>query len=302
MRWEMPSPRNRNDRKNMIKRVLVYPNQKRDLDYRCTRRVIAFLAGRQVEVFAPPETARQLSDERISPISEEDKQSMDLALVLGGDGSMIQGAQYLLGRPVPILGINLGTLGYLTEVEPSHLEESLEQVLSGRYQVEKRLILEAEVETETSEKPLRLWAVNDFVLHRNLTDGILPIRTYVNDRLLSEFRADGVIVASPCGSTAYNFSAGGPIVNPVADNLILTPLCSHSMLDRSIVLMGSDELSFQVGATEKGKQAMLSADGGSVVPLAEGTWVRVKKSEYTFPLIQLLQRSFYEVLQKKMKP
>lgn len=286
----------------MLQKILIYPNQKRDLQFACTKRAASFFMARQIEVYMPEETAQSLRALQVKSITEEKKPEMDLAIVLGGDGTMIQAAHFLLGQKVPILGINLGTLGYLTEVEPANLEASLELLLEQGYQVEERLILEAEVRAKGSEAPKRIWAVNDLVIHRNLMDGLLTVNTYVNDDFLAEFRADGVIVSSPCGSTAYNFSAGGPILNPVADNLILTPLCSHAMLDRSIVLMGSDRLSFRIGASGKGQEALLSADGVGVASLAEGSWIRVQKSDYTFPMVKLLQRSFYEVLQKKMKP
>lgn len=285
----------------MLKKVLVYPNEKRDLGYVYTRRVTEFFAARGIGVYAAEETVQSLQDLPVRVIHEEEKEQMDIVIVLGGDGSMIRGAHFMLGTTVPILGINLGTLGYLTEVEPSHLEESLKQVLKGDYQAQRRLVMEAAVQPAGKKEGQTFYAVNDFVLHRNLLDGLLNVKTYVNGAYLTEFRADGVLTATPCGSTAYNFSAGGPILNPVADNIILTPLCSHSVLDRSIILMGQDRLSFQIGPSGKGHEAMFSADGVDYVPLAEGSWVHVKKSEYSFTLACLLQRSFYEVLQQKMR-
>ena len=285
----------------MIKKVLIYPNVKRDVGYVYTRKVAEFFSSRGIRVFTTEETVKVLSDLPVRVIQDDEKKAMDIAIVLGGDGSMIQGAHFMLGTSVPILGINLGTLGYLPEVEPQNIEASLRQVLKGDFQVEHRLMLEADVQISGKKGSQIFYAVNDFVLHRNLLDGLLNVKTYVNGLYLADFRADGVLTSTPCGSTAYNLSAGGPILNPVADNIILTPLCSHSVLDRSIILMGQDRLSFQIGPSGKGLEAMFSADGVDHVPLAEGSWVHVKKSEYTFPLACLLQRSFYEVLQKKMR-
>jgi len=285
----------------MIKKVLVYPNAKRDVGYVYTQQVAEFFAARGVKVYATEETARNLTEELpVRMIEESEKQDMDIAIVLGGDGSMIQGAHFMLGTSVPILGINLGTLGYLTEVEVQNLEESLRKVLKSDYRVEQRMMLEAEVQVAGKKGSRVFYAVNDLVLHRNLLDGILTVKTYINGTILADFRADGVIVSTPCGSTAYNFSAGGPIVNPVADNMILTPLSSHSALDRSVILMGQDRLSFQIGATGKSLESVFSADGVDHVSLGEGSWIHVKKSEYSFPLVRLLQRSFYEVLQMKL--
>ena len=285
----------------MIKKVLVYPNVKRDVGYVYTQQVADFFAARGVKVYATEETAKGLSKELpIRVIEECEKKDMDIVIVLGGDGSMIQGAHFMLGTPVPILGINLGTLGYLTEVEVQDLEKSLRKVLKSDFCVEQRMMLEAEVQVTGRKGRQVFYAVNDLVLHRNLLDGILTVKTYINGANMADFRADGVIVSTPCGSTAYNFSAGGPIVNPVADNIILTPLSSHSALDRSIILMGQDRLSFQIGATGKNFESVFSADGVDHVSLGEGSWIHVKKSEYTFPLVRLLQRSFYEVLQMKL--
>lgn len=285
----------------MIKKVLVYPNVKRDVGYAYTQLVAEFFSARGVKVYATKETVLHLQgDLPIRVIEETEKRDMDIAIVLGGDGSMIQGAHFMLGTTVPILGINLGTLGYLTEVEVQELEESLRRVLKHDFRVEQRMMLEAEVQIAGKKGSQVFYAVNDLVLHRNLLDGILRVKTYINGANLADFRADGVIVSTPCGSTAYNFSAGGPIVNPVADNIILTPLSSHSALDRSIILMGQDRLSFQIGATGKCLESVFSADGVDHVSLGEGSWIHVKKSEYTFPLVRLLQRSFYEVLQMKL--
>lgn len=286
--------------KYMMKKVLLYPNAKRDPHYECTGRVARFFLDRNIEIYATGETAKAMSAFPVRIIQEKEKPEMDLAVVLGGDGTMLQGAHFLLGTGVPLLGINLGTLGYLTEGDPQHPEDCLNLVMQQDYAVENRLVLQAEVGEKDSVTGKILYAVNDFVIHRSLLDGLLTVRTCANGAYLADFRADGMIAATPTGSTAYNLSAGGPILSPMADNIILTPLCSHSMLDRSIILMGQDELSFRIGPSGKGQKALFSADGVAAASLAEGSWIRVKKSEYAFPLVRLLQRSFYEVLQKKM--
>lgn len=283
----------------MMKRVLLYPNQKRDIELTYTGQVRTFLEQHGIEVYAFAEDAKSLD------VPELGEAEADLAIVLGGDGTMIRCAHKLLDKQTPILGINLGTLGYLTEIDRSQMISMLEQLVKGQCTIEERIMLDAFVQRKdgsTKATEENLHAINDLVLHRNLLDGLLQVKSYVNDIPFTDFRADGVIVSTPCGSTAYNFSAGGPIVSPVADNLILTPLCSHAMLDRSIVLMGSDQLSFVVGASGKGQKALLSADGVAVAELAAGDRVTVKKSQYTFRLLKLSQRSFYEVLRRKMQP
>lgn len=158
------------------------------------------------------------------------------------------------------------------------------------------------LDASIGDDPTRFTCINDFVIHRDLSDGILSLRCDVNRHFLADFRADGVIISSPCGSTAYNFSAGGPILNPVSDNLILTPLCSHSILDRSVVLRGDDVLDFYLGDFTKSDHALFIADGSRSVRVEKDTWIHVEKSRYTFPLARVSDRSFYEIVQKKMRP
>lgn len=288
----------------MVEKVLVYPNETRDAGYARTKEVIRFLQRSNVKVCLTPEDHPALSREcaPVSLLREEEKDSLDLSIVLGGDGTMIRCVHYLLGTGVPIIGINLGTLGYMTEIEPSEIESSLEKALAGQFTVENRLMLEATVENAGGRERKTYYAVNDMLVHRDLLDGILTIKAYINQGFMAEFRADGVIISSPCGSTAYNYSAGGPILAPEADNLILTPLCSHAMLDRSIVTRGDDTLSFYIGSFTRGDHASFSADGYLTDTIGAGTWIHVKKSRYTFPFAKVGTLSFYEIMQKKMRP
>ncbi len=278
----------------MIRNVLVFSNLTKDPDHKHTSRLIDFLSSMGAHVYMfdrePLPGAEYLEEGR--------SENLDLAIALGGDGTMIRCGHKLQGSGVPVIGINLGTLGYLTEIELDSMEDSVRLALSGSFTVEERVMLEAKI----GDDPKRYTAINDIVIHRDLSDGILTLRCDINKHFLAEFRADGVIVATPCGSTAYNFSAGGPILNPVSDNLILTPLCSHAMLDRSVVLRGEDELDFYIGGFTKEDHALFIADGGRAVTIPSDTWIHVKKSRFTFPLARVTDRSFYEIVQRKMRP
>ena len=288
----------------MISKVLVYPNGSRDIGFSCTRRVIAFLLSHGIQTAAyDPDKVLTTSGSQVKNADLLPKEDFDLAIVLGGDGTMIQCVHYLLGAEVPIIGINLGTLGYMTEIESHELESSLSEILAGRFKVEQRMMLEAVIKSDKEpDLEQHFYAVNDFVIHRDLSDGLLTVQSYIDREFLAEFRADGLIVSSPCGSTAYNFSAGGPILNPVADNIILTPLASHAMLDRSVVLRGSDELSFYIGSFTRGDKAAFSADGSQTVYVGAGTWIYIKKSKYVFQMAKVGKRSVYEIVQKKIRP
>ena len=284
---------------NRLKDILVFSNRTKDITGEKTKELIRLLQkeGCSVYQFEPEDEEGVITLSKGTDLAAAGIH-LDLAVVLGGDGTMIRCGHLLQRSDVPIIGINLGTLGYLTEIELEAMEYAIHKALSGDFYVEQRLMLEARI----GDDPKEYTAINDLVIHRDLSDGILTLRCDINGHLLGEFMADGVIIASPCGSTAYNFSAGGPIVNPVSDNLILTPLCSHGMLNRSIILRGDDELSFHVSGFTKGENALFIADGNKAVPIGPDTWVYVKKSRYTFPLARVSTRSFYEVVQKKMRP
>lgn len=288
----------------MIHRILLYPNATRDIGYECTRRVASWLLSRKVEVFLPEENYEQIGGEMsaIQLLKGSAQGKIDLAIVFGGDGTMILCAHFLQGTGVPIIGINLGTLGYMTEIEPGEIDQALDQLLSGQYTVEQRLMLEAVIENSDKSESRTFYAVNDIVIHRDLLDGLLNMTAYINHEFMAKFRSDGVIISSPCGSTAYNFSAGGPILSPEADNLILTPLCAHAMLDRSVVVRGDDQLSFYVGTFTRGDHAVFSADGNNTALVGPDTWISVKKSKYTFPLAKVGQHTFYEIMLRKMRP
>lgn len=269
----------------MLKSVYVYSNQDKDPSGEKRKYVEDFLLSQNVEV-------KTLTEKSSEPYQA------DLAVVLGGDGTMIRLAHHLLGTGIPIIGINLGRLGYMAEIEWNQVEECLQKAIVEEFSIEERLMLEARV----GDDPKTYFAVNDFAIHRDLSDGILGIRCEINQHFLADFQADGVIIASPCGSTAYNFSAGGPILNPVSDNLILTPLCAHGLLDRSIVLRGDDHLDFYLDKFSKADHAAFIADGNRVIPVPPKTWIHVYRSRYTFPLAKVSDMSFFEIVQKKMRP
>ncbi|MBO6159107.1 MAG: NAD(+)/NADH kinase [Firmicutes bacterium] len=284
----------------MIRQILVYFNTRKDESCAQTLRIVRFLKEQGVSVFMDQERRALHPDleNLTSPLDEERKGNMDLAVVLGGDGTMIRCGHFLQGTGVPLIGINLGTLGYLTEIDPSNPEETLLKAIRGQFRVENRLMLEGSI----GDDPTLYTAINDFVIHRDLLDGILTIRCHIGGHFLTEFHADGVIVSSPGGSTAYNYSAGGPILDPVSDNMILTPLCSHAIVDRSIVLGGGEALSFYIDGFTKGNRALFMADGDRYVDIPAKTWIHVRKSRWNFPLAKVSERSFYEIVQMKMRP
>ena len=225
-------------------------------------------------------------------------EQVECILVLGGDGTLIRAARELPCSDVPMLGINMGTLGYLTEVEVSDVEASIDQLMSGNSYVEKRMLLQGTVQDNR-----QILALNDIVLTRSTKVRVIQFHVYVNGELLNTYRADGVIVSTPTGSTAYNLSAGGPVVAPTASLIVITPICSHALNTSSIVLSADDEIVLEVGPGRDGniEEAVVSFDGEEDVIIHTGEQIQIKKAEATAKLLKLNKISFLEIMRRKMK-
>lgn len=223
----------------------------------------------------------------------------DCVLVLGGDGTVLRAAAGTWERRIPILGINLGTLGYLAEIERENWQEALGQLLDGCYAVENRMMIQGHLEGSGRTCD----ALNDIVIARSGALRIMNYDVYVNGKFLNTYHADGMIVCTPTGSTAYNLSAGGPIVEPGAEMMVLTPICPHQINIRSIVLSAMDRIEIAVGASEREKslEAEADFDGNERVELHAGDRFVIQRSEKTTRLVRLERRSFLETLHQKMR-
>ena len=242
-------------------------------------------------------------NEKEEIIVETIPEDIDCALVIGGDGTFIQASRLLFGHDVPMLGINMGTLGYLTEVEVQNVEEAIAQLMRGEYSIERRMMLYGSVFSQGTDKISDV-ALNDIVLNRDGLMKIVHFNLYVNGQLLNSYQADGLIVSTPTGSTAYNLSAGGPIVEPTASLMVITPICSHALLNsRSIVFSDEDEITIQISSKKDGQidQAAITFDGDDFIPLQTGDKVVIKKAWETAQIIKLSKISFLETLREKMK-
>lgn len=226
-------------------------------------------------------------------------QKTECIIVLGGDGTLIQAARDLAGRNLPFFGVNMGHLGYLTQISrEEEIIPALMELTADRYRLEKRMMLKGKVFTKHGETERDL-ALNDIVLSRT---GLytLKFNLYVNGELFNNYSADGMIVATPTGSTAYNLSAGGPIAEPESRMIILTPICPHTLNSRSIVISPESRIMLEVAGREEVEQ-FLSFDGDTVVQLKRGDRIEIECSEITTTLIQLKRVSFLENIRCKMK-
>ncbi len=223
----------------------------------------------------------------------------ECVIVLGGDGTMIQATRDLYGRDLPLFGINMGHLGYLTQVNREDaIIPALHELIVDHYHTESRMMLCGRV-WAAAKQGMEDVALNDIVIQRM---GMNPMyfSVYVDDQLFNEYSADGLIVATPTGSTAYNMSAGGPIVAPAADLMILTPICPHTLNSRSIIFPAHSRLSIRIGGRSDEKQ-VVSFDGALVSELHPGDRVDIERSKSNTTLIQLKQKSFLENIRNKMK-
>lgn len=226
----------------------------------------------------------------------------EAAIVLGGDGTLLRAAKVVIERETPLLGVNLGTLGYLAEINTDHIFEAADRVIRGDYTVERRMMLEGSV-YRRGEKILTDIALNDIVLNRVAPLRAYVLKCYVNGAYLTTYRADGVIISTATGSTGYSLSVGGPIVAPQSEVLLVTPLASHSLISRSIILPGNDAIRIEVDEGRSGivdETVTVSIDGRHAFPLGTGDAVKVKRSKKFTNIIKINNISFLEVLRSKM--
>lgn len=222
-------------------------------------------------------------------------------LVIGGDGTILAAARMLVGNTIPLLGINLGTLGFLADVNLADLSKTLDLLLKDQYQVENRIMLTAEVYKQ-GEKAATYIALNDFNINRCGASRVIGLKVGINGSTIDCYRADGVIVCTPTGSTGYNLSAGGPIINPTCKNFVITPICPHSLTARSIVLAKEDVVTVEVEQIRSNikEEAIISFDGREGLSIVPGDQVKIYKLQEVTPFIKATEVSFVQILKEKL--
>ena len=213
-------------------------------------------------------------------------------IALGGDGTILRAAELVVGRETPILGVNIGRLGFLAGAAPEELEESLQRLRKGRYQVEERMALEAEICGK------KAFALNEIVIEKGVMARMVQVRTWISDAQISSFFGNGLIVATPTGSTSYSLSAGGPVVHPSLQGIVVTPICPHSLSLRPMVVPGDQSICVEVIAEHL--DIMLTADGRTVSPVEPDTRVVVSRVPHPVRLINLRGLPFYQLLRRKL--
>lgn len=249
------------------------------------------------ECIAEGLTAREL----LSPSAAESHTGdlarvADVILSFGGDGTLLRTAHEVGASGTPLLGVNIGRLGFLADIEEGRIQAALEAIEAGRYQVQERMTLD--VETQGAPSPEVRWALNEFVIDRSGSAGLLRIDIAVDGTSLNTYRADGLIMATPTGSTAYSLSAGGPIIAPGADALILTPIAPHTLTVRPIVLPGTATVMARVHS--EGRPFVLAADGASTVYERSDVEFTMGRAGHTVSLVKLPEQHFFRTLRSKL--
>ncbi|BBB32215.1 NAD+ kinase [Thermotomaculum hydrothermale] len=234
---------------------------------------------------------------KASPVDFID--SVDLLLVLGGDGTLLSSVRLLEGEKIPILGVNLGSLGFLTIVQVDEFEEALTNTLNGNYQIDERLMLEGKIFDENGKVLVEEHVLNDVVVNKAALARIMDLRLMIDGDFVSDYKSDGLIISTPTGSTAYSLAAGGPIIFPSTNVLTITPICPHSLTNRPIVVCSNSEI--EITLNKMHTDIFITFDGQKGYRFSSQHILKVKKSERKALLINPKLKNYFEVLKEKLK-
>jgi NAD+ kinase len=279
-----------------IKRIGIFANIEKEKIADQVRSLKKWLEEKGVKVFLEMEISRKIAVAGGLKWNDLARKS-ELVVALGGDGTMLRTAHYMAGHRVPILGINLGSFGYLTEVNLNEIHSTLELVIEGKFITDKRMMLDVSIKhgkTVTSVGSV----LNDVVINRGDLSRMNELEMEVNGRYLTTYKGDGLIVSTPTGSTAYSLSAGGPIVFPGNDLIIVNPICPHTLTNRPIIF--SDNSNLKITLWSKDKSAILTLDGQEAYRIKSGDVVTVKRSKHATMLVLSPYRSYGEILRSKL--
>ncbi len=270
--------------------IALFPNSNKQQSKNLATGIREFLDRHNITVVAEDEEAKEIG---ATPMSQVNPKEIQFLLSMGGDGTILRLVHKYENLDAPILGINIGHLGFMADVPLDDIYPSLQDLVSGAYTIEERLTIEGE--TLRSEK---CFAVNDIVIHRGKNPTLVEIAIHVNGLYLNTFEADGIIIATPNGSTAYSLAAGGPIISPTIEAIVITPICPHTISNRPIVLTSDQEIQFQYLSDYE--PAEIRADGVTHFSLHTGDVFRVNRRAKRFKLVNLLRRDYFSTLRTKL--
>jgi NAD+ kinase len=278
-----------------LRAVGLVPHRDRPVAHELARRAAAWLTAHDLEVRIPMGDAAAAGLPKLGVDLDAFPLGLDLAISLGGDGTMLRAVDLVYESGAAVLGVNVGQMGYLTEVEPGDLDHALERLLAGDFEVDERMVLEVVVGSH-GRAAGRWWALNEAVIEKVRTGRLVRLDVEINGTFFTSYAADGVIIATPTGSTAYSFSARGPIVSPRHRCVLLTPVSPHMLFDRALVLDPDEELRFTVDAA---RSAMLTLDGREMGELDAGDSVTCTGGAKPARIVTFGRRDFHQILKAK---
>ena len=278
------------------KKIGFVTNIEKDPTLQETKKMVDFVLKKGCEVYVS-ENFSDVHPDVIATSSSEMYKSVDFVVVIGGDGTILRVARSAAIFDTPILGINFGTLGYLADVEKINAIDAIEKVLNGDFTIENRMMLEPYVERGCVSHEINL-ALNEVCITNSVCSRMIKLSVEVNGEYFDTFRADGIIVSTPTGSTAYNLSAGGPILSPHTELMTITHICPHTLYARPFVIDGNDVVRIRVQSNYNNVQ--MSCDGQSTVQMKNDDIIIVKKSRYVTRIIKTTNMNFYDILRRKM--
>ena len=283
----------------MIRTVGIIARPRREDIARVVPPLIAWLHAHDVEVLCDSETGECISTLAGETLKREEiTASADLLIVLGGDGTLLSAARLAAVRKVPILAVNLGGLGFLTTVSQDEIYVMLEEIFSNKHRISERVMIEAEI-VRGGAVIRRQIALNDAVLNKAALARIMDLELHVDGEYVTTYKADGLILSTPTGSTAYSLAAGGPIVYPIVEAFVVTPICPHTLTNRPLVI--PDSAKIEIDFKSAGEDIFLTLDGQIGVELFQGDHIRVQKAAERLYLVRPAKKQYYEILRSKLK-
>ena len=276
--------------------IAVFPNVSKPQAAAVLQRIFTFYQDKDVRLILPIDESRFFDREEYG-VPDIEKMPADIALSLGGDGTLLGVCRRYGAMAVPVCGVNIGTLGFMADIELDELETKLQKILDGDYRIEHRLLLAGYVRSNNEERFLG-HAINDVVVTKGGVARMLHLGLSINDSHLMDYKADGVIVASPTGSTAYSLSAGGPIMNPTVQALLITPICAHTFNMRPLVVSEDDVVHIRIAAIHQ--DIIVTFDGQESFRLLPGDEIMVMKSSVQAGIVKFEDKDYYQILRTKL--
>ncbi|HOM01362.1 MAG TPA: NAD(+)/NADH kinase [Acetivibrio sp.] len=279
-------------------KIGIIPNEDKDEDLKYTRILIDSIRKYGGTAFICDDIASKVGDEKLNITEDNIVDMSDIMVCLGGDGTFLRAARTIVAKRKPLLGVNLGKLGFLADVDKNDIENAVKHLVEGKFTIDERMMLDTVIVRDGKVVAEDI-VLNDVVISRGAISRILHLKTYINDAFMDLYPGDGLIISTPTGSTAYSLSAGGPLVEPDVDLIICTPICPHLLYSRSFITTADREIKVVV-AENRSHEAMVTVDGQNGYEVRGGDLIITKKSRIRMPMVRLDEKNFFDVLRGKI--